>query len=139
MVMDSFAVVVLHVVIKAPEVSFTITSIVSNPSSVPSLAVSLRVNVVSEVTAGAVNVVEAEETLVKVIPVPGWADHVYDTASPSESVAVPDKVTVLPSPTVWVHPGVHGRRRVVRFCFTYSYNLDCTILSCCNGDVCVAV
>ena len=104
MVMDWPAEVVLQVVMNAPEVSFTVTSIVSNPSSVPSLAVSLKVYVVSEVTSGAVNVVEAEEALVKVIPA-GMADHVYDVmASPSESVAVPDKVTVSPSPTVWSVP-----------------------------------
>ena len=43
-------------------VSFTVTSIVSNPSSVPSLAVSLRVNVVSErQLTGAVNVVVETE------------------------------------------------------------------------------
>ena len=102
--MDWPAVVVLQVVIKAPEVSFTSTSTESIPESVPSLAVSLKVYVVSEVTSGAVNVVEAEEALTKVIPA-GMADHVYDVmASPSESVAVPDKVTVSPSPTVWSVP-----------------------------------
>ena len=73
MVMDWPPEVVLQVVIKAPEVSFT-SHVYRSPSqsSVPSLAVSLRVNVVSEVTSGAVNVVEAEEALAKVIPELAW-------------------------------------------------------------------
>ena len=54
--------------------------------------------VVSEVTSGAVNVVEAEEASAKVIPA-GVADHVYDVMvlSPSVSVADPDRASVSPS------------------------------------------
>ena len=105
MVIDWPPEVVLQVVINAPEVSFTITSTESIPESVPSLTVSLKVYVVSEGTSGAVNVVEAEEALAKVIPEPDVSDHLYDVmASPSGSVAVPDKVTVSPSPTVWSVP-----------------------------------
>ena len=76
---------VLQVVINAPEVSFTVTSTVSVPGSVPSEAVSVRVNVVSAVTAGAVKVVEAEALSSKVISESEGADHVYDTPESSSS------------------------------------------------------
>ena len=101
MVMDSPAVSVLQVVIKAPEVSFTVTSIVPVPSSVPSLAVSVRVWVTSALTGGAVNVVAGKDESAKVIPEPGGADHEYNVmASPSVSVADPDRASVPPSATV---------------------------------------
>ena len=73
------------------------------PSKVsPVAGVSLRVHVVSEVTSGAVIVVESEEALVKVIRDGLAAPRVMTLPwpSPSGSVAVPDKVTVSPSVTV---------------------------------------
>ena len=78
---------------------------------VPSLAVSVRVNVVSEVTSGAVNVVEAEEALAKAIPEPDGADHLYDVTAPPSGIgsrcrtglpchAFPDRLVTCPAFTV---------------------------------------
>ena len=106
MVISSSSLVVIHVVMNAEPVSFTVTTISSDPESVPSSAVSVRVKVASASTAGAVKVVEAEESSANVMPEPDGADQEYDSMeSPaSGSVADPDRVTVSPSPTVWSGP-----------------------------------
>ena len=135
MVISSSSLVVIHVVMNAEPVSFTVTTISSDPLFVPSLAVSVRVKVVSASTAGAVKVVEAEEPLANVMP--GGADQEYDTTeSPaSGSAADPDRVTVSPSPTVWSGPGIDVRRVVVGVSIGQPENLDAVVELGCDGRV----
>ena len=104
-VMPLSELVAAHVVINAAPVSLTVTFSASAADCVPSCAVSVRVKVVSPVTAGAIKVVEDAEALINVM---GGAsglvcDHAYVMESPS-GVTDPESVTVSPSPTVWSSP-----------------------------------
>ena len=110
MVIDSPSVVVRQVVTKAEGgrasgTSVTVRFMLSEEVSVPSLTVSVRVRVVLASTCGAVNVVDSAVRLVRAMSrVAGSWDQPYVRAPPSSSEAVPDRVTVWPSATVWSAP-----------------------------------
>ena len=105
-VMPLSELVAAQVVIKAVPVSLTVTFNASAAGCVPSSAVSVRVKVVSPVTEGATKVVEDSDALTNMMrgETGTVCDHVYVISSPSVSVADPESVTVLPSPTTWSSP-----------------------------------
>ena len=89
----------------SPGESAMVTCRVSETSTASSFTVRVTVNVVFATTLGAVNEVDSAARFASVTPDgPSWV-HSYVRSSPvSTSVAVPERVTLSPSPTVWSRP-----------------------------------